>query len=166
MNENIICYQGLSFQIWVDNKKILNERKIKIQTICRVPGGWHSAKDALPSAEHRHSAKFTLCRVPPFQHSAKDNGRQAPWRPAHDGHACWARDLSLPSARLPALDKGSVCRVPFFADGQHSAKCGHVVCHMFAECPRSGTQQRSSLPSARDLALGNPVDTRHLCVFR
>ena len=147
MNENIICYQGLTFQIWVDYKKIWT-KKIKIETICRVPGGCHLAKEALPSAGHRHSAKFTLCRVPSFQHSAKDNGRQAPWRPAHGRHACWARDLSLPSARLLTLSKVWVCRVPFFADGQHSVKCGHAVCHIFAECPRSGTRQSSSLPSA------------------
>ena len=143
----------------------MNERKIKLQTICRVPsdGTRRERLCRVTNTDTQRSLHFAEChlcstrqRITAVRHP---DGRRT-------AGACWARDLSLPSARLPALDKGSVCRVPFFADGQHSAKCGHAVCHMFAECPRSGTRQRSSLPSARDLALDKPVDTRYLCVFR
>jgi len=70
------------------------------------------------------------------------------------GRACWAREPSLPSARPLALGKDELCRVPFVADGRHSVMFWHAVCHIFAECPLSGTRQSASLPSARGLALG------------
>ena len=42
---------------------------------------------------------------------------------------------------------------PRFADSRHSAKFGHAVCHVFAECCGVGTQQRG-------------VGTRQMCGFR
>ena len=120
----------------------MNERKIKIQTICRVPGGWHSTKEALPSAEHRHSAKFTLCRVPPLQHSAKDNGRQAP---VPDGR----RTAGARAGHVTCL-----CRVLAF---RHSTKARYAECRSLpTACTRQsvGMSCATCLPSALGLALG------------
>ena len=124
MNKNITCYQGLSFQIWVDYKNFWKKKKLfaecheddtRWKRLCRVP-----AKDT------RQNIRFAEC------HLCSTRQRITAVRHPDGRRACWARDLSLPSARLLALDKGSVCRVLFFADGQHSVKCGHAVCHMFA----------------------------------
>jgi len=125
-----------------------------------------SEVQSLPRASRPHSAKFDLCRVPAVGTRQKLTAVRHPQRPAHGGSACWARELPLPSAGKAALGKDNICRVSLFADGQHSAKVGHAVCHMFAECCASGTRQSSSLPSACGLALGKDGDTRQLCVFR
>ena len=66
-----------------------------------------------------------------------------------------------------------LCRVP---GGQHSAKYSFAVCLMwctrqrifaecfcFAECLFYYTRYIACLPSARDAALGKPVDTRQQC---
>ena len=80
-----------------------------------------------------------------WRHSAKINGRQtAGTAVARAGHV---RGLCRVRARWHSA-KSNGYRVPYFADGQLSAKLGHAVCHVFAECPFAGTRQRSCLPSA------------------
>ena len=140
--------------------------KAKKNHVCRVLEPGHSAKVALPSASCGHLANIDLCRVPHVDTRQRLNAVSHP-NGLRTAGACagHVRGLCRVQARWHSA-KSNGCRVPYFVDGQLSAKLGHAVCHMFAECPRSGTRQRSSLPSARGLALGKPVDTRHLCVFR
>ena len=120
----------------------------------------------LPSASLRHSAKLEFCRVPGGGTRQRLNAVSHPnVRRTAGARAGHVHGLCRVRTRRHSV-KFNLCRVPYFADGQHSAKCGHAVCHVFAECPRPGTRQTSSLPSARGLALGKGRDTQQLWVFR
>ena len=106
-----------------------------------------------------HSAKIDLCRVPRVDTRQRLNAVSHPnGRRTAGAHAGHVRGLCRVRARWHSA-KSNGCRVPYFADGQLSAKLGHTVCHVFAECPLAGTRQRSCLPSARGMALGNGRDT-------
>ena len=94
-----------------------------------------SEVQSLPSASRPHSAKFDLCRVPAVGTRQKLTAGAQPERVL----GTWAAFAECGKA---ALGKDNICRVSLFADGQHSAKVGHAVCHMFAECCASGTRQR------------------------
>ena len=121
--------------------------------ICREPGS-------------RHSAKYPLCRVPGggtrqrLDAICPPNGRRTVG--ARAGHV--RRICRVPPGQHSA--KVTVCRVPFVADSRHSAKLGHAVWQMFAECSCPGTRQSTSLPSVRVLVLGKGQDTRQIWVFR
>ena len=134
-------------------QKNLKDKRKKINQICRVP-------------YLQHSAKLLLCRVPGggtrqrLDAISPPNGRRTAG--ARAGHV--RRLCRVPPGQHSA--KVTVCRVPFVADSRHSAKLGHAVWQMFAECSWHGTWQTTSLPSARVLALGKGRDTRQIWVFR
>jgi len=123
------------------------------EKICREPGS-------------RHSAKYPLCRVPGggtrqrLDAISPPNGRRTAG--ARAGHV--RRICRVPPGQHSA--KVTVCRVPFVADSRHSAKLGHALWQMFAECSCPGTRQSTSLPSVRVLVLGKDQDTRQILVFR
>jgi len=156
---------GIKLSNLTRDQKILKAR-IFFTQFCRVPKLQHSAKENLPSVKWRHSANYPLCRVPGggtrqrLDAISPTNGRRTAG--ARAGHVRWL--CRVPPGQHSA--KGTVCRVSFFADGRHSAKLGHAVWQMFAECSWRGTRQTTSLPSARVLALGKGRDTRQIWVFR
>ena len=155
---------GITFSNLSTEKKF--ESSKKNNHVCRVLEPGHSAKEALPSASCGHSAKIDLCRVPRVDTRQRLNAVSHPnGRRTAGARAGHMRGLCRVRARWHSA-KSNGCRVPYFADGQLSAKLGHAVCHVFAECPLAGTRQRSCLPSARGLALGKGRDTRQLLVFR
>ena len=156
---------GITFSNLSTEQKNLKSQK-KINHVCRVLEPGHSAKEALPSASCGHSAKIDLCRVPRVDTRQRLNAVSHPnGRRTAGARAGHVRGLCRVRARWHSA-KSNGCRVPYFADGQLSAKLGHAVCHVFAECPLAGTRQRSCLPSARGPALGKGRDTRQLLVFR
>ena len=154
MNENIICYQGLSFQIWVDYKKFWKKKKLfaecheddtRRKRLCRVP-----AKDtrrnirfaechlcstrqritAVRMPNGRRTAGAQWVRVlgtwPVFAECSPFGTRQR--RGMLSAVLCWRPALgTVLACRVP-----NVCRVP---EAWHSAKL------VFAECPWSGTRQ-------------------------
>jgi len=140
--------------------------EIFFNQVCRVPGLQHSAKETMPRARPTHSATFPLCRVPGGGTrkilnavSPTDGRRTAGARAGHMRRLC----------RVPLVQhsaKVTRYRVLLFADGRHSANPGHAVCRFFAECPRPGTRQTTSLPSACGLTLGKGLDTRQILVFQ
>ena len=117
----------------------------------------------LLSAYRGHSANRALHRLSDVVHTIKSNTVS----PTHGQHIGAGAPI-LPSVGPKALGKGilyyHVCL--FFAECRHSANLGYAVCQAFAEFLVSGTRQRTSLPSARGLALGNGKSTRQSTVFR
>ena len=119
----------------------------------------------LPSASWRHSAKSELCRVPGggtrqrLNAVSSTDGRRTAGACGHARRLC-----RVPPGQHSA--KVTRCRVLLFADGRHSANPGHAVCRFFAEYPRPGTRQTTSLPSACGLTLGKGLDTWQIVVFR
>ena len=152
--------QGITFSNLSTKQKNLKAQK-KINHVCQVLEPGHSAKEALPSASCGHSAKIDLCRVPRvdtwqrLNAVSHPNGRRtAGTRTGHVLGLCRVR------ARWHSA-KSNVCRVPYFADGQLSAKLGHAVCHVFAECPWSGTRQRPR----HSAIIGFPVVRQRRCLI-
>ena len=139
-----------------------------------MPKLQHSAKETLPRARPAHSAKFLLYRVlagGTRQHVSlaecqkvalgKDLTSSAPLT----GGARRARVLCT-CAGFAECRWDSTRQRSHIAECLHSATPGHAVCQISAECPRPGTRQTTSLPSARGLALSKDRDTRQLSVFR
>jgi len=146
-----------------------------------MPGHQHSAKEALPRATQAHSTTFLLCRVPAgdtrqyftvAECQLEALGKELTPSAPLTGDARRARVLGTCSGFAE-------CRPASTRQRRHVAECldlptactrqrpsMHSANHIFADCPRPGTRQTTSLPSARGLALGKDRDTRQLSVFR
>jgi len=88
-----------------------------------------------------------LCRGPDGWPSAKADGARLPLLSTPK-----LSRASLP--RVEALGKEFLCRGAFFAEGQALGKGIFVEGFSLPRVSTDGPQQRVSLPSARDLALG------------
>ena len=124
INKSIYVTRHYILKFKYRTKKFESSKK---NHVCRVLEPGHSAKEALPSANTRQ-------RLNAVSHP---NGRRTAGE--RDGHV---RGLCRVRARWHSA-KSNGYRVPYFADGQLSAKLGHAVCHVFAECTLAGTRQRS-----------------------
>jgi hypothetical protein len=123
------------------------------------------------------SVKFKTFGKEPFAECQRNDARQS---------ALYR--VSAPDTRQRSngsgwsLTEGGWCRVLFFcqvffwrhsakscfclvSNPRHSTKSFFAKCFVFAECPSVGTRQRGCLPSARQVALGKPPDTRYISSF-
>ena len=137
-------------------QKSLEGRRRFFFVLCRVALYNTRQMNTLSSVRILTLGKPNICRVLHSRLTAKLISVTA----SSVAGVTWGHVPSLPSARRSTLGKIQFCRVPSVV---HSANRIFAECFYFAECLFYYTRYTACLLSARDTALGKPVDTRQQC---